>query len=316
MKYVNLKKHLNGANGSYAPAYLVYGSDDYLKSEAVKALKGIVDNDFVDFNLAVVQDDVDGAIAALNTFALFGDVKAVVLIYENKLVEQDIDKLKEYLAAPSDGSVLIMRTSADNAALLKCKAAEPVICNGLEKEELAGYIRDNLDGAEMGNDAIDELIVRTQGSMARIVSELCKLKAYGNGKITKQNVEEMVVAELDYQLYMLTDAIAKKSPDTLKMLGYLLSNGVRPKMVLDGLYERFRRMLHIALNKSEPNDYFAEKFLIKPGAVYYLRKTLDSYTQVKLKNIVDELHELQYAQLQGKISEESAMHMAILSLMK
>ena len=152
--------------------------------------------------------------------------------------------------------------------------------------------------------------------MARVVSETNKLKAYANETITRADVEEMVVPDLDFQVYELSSAIAEKDGnEALKMLNLFFANGVRGVTILNLIYDRYRKMLHAELNKNKTNDEIGQMLGMKSGAVYYLRKTSIKYSQVRLKKCVDYLHKMQFDVLSGKRAEASALQEAVLQLL-
>ncbi len=316
MRYSELKKQIRSGGGALKPAYLVYGQDDYLKSEALKLFKSLVDGDFKDFNLTVIEDDIDAALAETNALPMLADFKVIVLTLSSKASEEGVAKLKNYLVTPVDTAILVVSCDSDIAKSLKIRGIESVICSDVTDEEIKEEVVSLLAPTHvMTDEALGELIIRTRRSFARIVSETNKLKSYSSGIISKKDVEDMVAADIEYQVFRLTEAVCSKSANqSLEILTALLDSGIKPKVIVDSLYERYRRILHVSLNKSAPNEYFAEQFYISAPAVYYIKRAAENYSQVQLKNICDYLHSLQCDILMGKRSDESAMHEAILQL--
>lgn len=341
MKFADLKQHIQDCKtgkGSFAPLYCVYGDDDCLVRKAVKEFEGIVDSDYADFNLAKIKDeqDVQSTIDALDTFPMFDEYKVVVLTLQNPLSkskkladgegENEVggavkDALDAYMTSPSPTSVLVVECkSKDVASSVKFKGAQSVDCSKLDDETLAKEIRriaQEPPSRDIDEQAIRELTVRTQSSMGRIESEMVKLKSYVDERITYNDVCDMVVADLDYKMYELANAVSqKKCDEALKVLNVFFENGLRGATVLTLLYGKYRELLHVGLNKNMPNDDLAKLLgMSKGGAVYYLKQIASGYSQVRLKNCVDYLHELQYQVLSGKRNENSAVHEAVLNLM-
>lgn len=322
MKYNEFNQHLQAAlNGTaaFAPCYVIYGDDDYLKGSVLGALKGLVDADYADFNLSVITDEVASAIDSAYTFPMFDERRVVVLKLEDTLDESGRALIDRYLASPSDTTVFAIDCDDEVARLIKSKKAQTIVCSRLENAELIEQI--NMLCAKSPSIQIDaaaanELIERTQGSMARIATEIAKLKSYSEGAITKQDVCGMVSADIDFQIYELANAVSEKNANkALEVLDVFFKNGIRGVTIINRLYDKYRNMLHAELNKSMSNDELAKLLGMKSGAVYFLRKVSSGYSQMRLKRCVDYLHDLQFDVLSGARNDVSAIHEAILQLL-
>lgn len=324
MKYVELENHIKSVlrgEEEFASLYVVTGDDDYLKELALKQFEGALDKDYADFNVSKFFSDVDidEFKDALDTYPMFDSVRMVEYFADEKTTNDLRSFVEEYVKSPSPTSVLVVSVDGDANKIFKQKKATIVDCARLEDNELVFEINKILavePSVPISQDAAMELISRTQGSMARIVSETNKLKAYANGTITKKDVEDMVVADLDFQIFELSNALAEKDGNkALEILNLFTQNGVRGVTVLNLVYDKYRKMLHAELNKDKTNDEVGQMLGMKGGAVYYLRKTSSKYSQVRLKKCVDYLHSLQYDVLSGKRLEASALQEAVLQLL-
>lgn len=317
MKYRELKAHLNeGINGGgFAPAYFLTGNDEYMLHDAARMFKETLSPEFADMNYVVVQD-VSEAIESLCTFPVF-DMRRVCVLEANSLSKDDVDKLRAYLDAPAQESILV---AAVGDAAKQFKHIETVSCAPLGDEELREYILELFAASpsvKAEPAAVEELITRTQSSLARIVSEIKKLKAYSPNGVTRADVVEMVASDIEYQTYILTEAVANRDAQrALSIMDVILKGGTPERVLLSAIYERYRRMLHISLNKDRSSEQLAQIFgFKKPGQVYFLKKSADNYSQVRLKSTVDYLHNLQYDIVSGARSESGALREAILELL-
>ena len=324
MRYSELEQHLkNVLNGGedFSPLYVIAGEDDYLKELALKQFFGALDKDYADFNFAKLKSDasVDDMQDALDTYPMFDSVRIVSYEADEKTPDDIRAFVDEYVKSPSPTSVLVVSVDGDANKVFKQKKAVQIDCSRLEDEELVFEINKILavePSMPIAPEAAEELIKRTQGSMARIVSETAKLKAYASNLITRADVEEMVVPDLDFQVYELSAAIAEKDGNAaLKMLNTFALNGIRGVTIINLIYDRYRKMLHAELNKTKTNDEVGQMLGMKGGAVYYLRKTSSKYSQVRLKKCVDYLHDLQFDVLSGKRLVVSALQEAVLQLL-
>lgn len=323
MKFANVRQHVQSClagEEKFAPAYVVTGDDDFLVASAVRTFKKIVNPDYADFNLSVLSGDgaVYAAIDSAYTFPVFDDVKAVVL-YVDSLDEGEKSALDKYFSEPSETTVLVIVASEDAAKSVKSKKAQIVDCSKLAGDELFAMIKEICSAPpsiDIERSALSEIADRTQGNMSRIASEITKLKAYSQNVITKQDVVDMVSADIDFQIYELANAVSEKNADkALEVLDVFFKNGIRGVTVINRLYDKYRNMLHAELNKSMPNEELGKLLGMKSGAVYFLRKTSSNYSQVRLKKCVDYLHSLQCDVLFGKRNDQSAIHEAILQLL-
>lgn len=324
MKYGEFKQHfqsITNGEASFAPVYIVCGDDEYLKDEVLASFKRVVDPEYADFNFSAVSGDggVSEAIDAAYTFPMFDERKVVLLSLESAPSESDKAAFEKYLNDPCETSVLVVDCDDEVAKSFKSKKALTVNCSRLDDVELLSEIqtlcaKDPKIGID--RDAAVELISRTQGSMARIASEISKLKSYSVGSITKIDVCEMVSADIDFQIYELANAVSEKNAaKALEVLDVFFKNGIRGVTIINRLYDKYRNMLHAELNKGLPNDDLAKLLGMKSGAVYFLRKVSANYSQMRLKRCVDYLHSLQFDVLTGKRGDVSAIHEAILQLL-
>ncbi len=323
MKFSMLKSHLNEAanGGGFSSAYLFSGSDEFLAQEAVKLFRQVLDPEFAEMNFSRCSIFADAA-ETLFTFPVF-DMHRVCVYEPEAISAEEIEKIKEYLSSPAEESILVaLVDGATCKALSKQKGATTVDCAALSQEETVAYVRELFASpprVEVTNDAIDELITRTQSSLARIVSEVQKLKAYSPAGVSKADVKEMVAADMEYQVYLLAEAVSTHdAPKAISMLDAILKNGVSERTLFSAIYTRFRRLLHVSLNKDARRDDAELARLLglkSTGALYYLRKNAENYSQVRLKAIVDYLHSLQYDTLTGARSDVSVLHEAMLKML-
>jgi len=324
MVYSELVQHFNNIDtgvDDFASIYVLSGKDDYLIEKVKATFSNYIDKDYADFNLSIFeQDQYSEAIDSLYTFPMFTDKRLVIL---NLNQDKDLDAISEavdqYLKDPSGTAIFVVDASLVKDFKVKSKDAFKVKCEFETDDEMYREMQDiahRNPSIEIEPQACIELAQRTQRNMHRVVGEIMKLKSYANGVITKQDIIDMVSADLDFRTYELTEAVNNKDADkALKVLTILLRDGATSVMILKNLYDKYRMMLHIELNKNKTNDELGEIFGVKGGQIYYARKISSTYSQVKLKNCVDYLHRIQFDIVYGKRQEVSALHEAILQLL-
>lgn len=320
MKYVDLESHLQ--SNDLFPAYVIGGDDAYLKRLALNAFKGLISKDFSDFNLSFSQygDGLAETVSTLMTYPVFDDKKVVVLQNApDEFSEEDKSILNDYLKEPNPTSVLVIVNDGKKAKSM-LKKAEYVDCAKLNDEEVKIVVDRLLSTppvATMDAKAIRALSERTQYEAARIVGEINKLKAFcQNGNITLADVIELVEPDLDFALYELTGAVSEKMGDkALNILNTFEKQGVEKSMLISMLYTQYARMLQAELHKNDVEADLCQLMEVSSGQLYHIKRVSKNYTQVRLKNAADYLHNLQFAIRQGKMTDETALHEAILTLL-
>lgn len=325
MKYAELNSHLNNAlNGEkLAPAYIVGGSDAYLRQSAAKQFKALLNPEYSDFNLSYVSEDdgITAAVDALVMFPVFDDRKVVIIPdADDKLKDGEKAALSAYLSQPNPTSVLVVVMEGSGAkAYAKKEKIEYVDCDKLDENEIAMEMEKILavpPARTMERGVPHALAERTQSDMSRIAQETEKLKAYSNDVITVKDVYDMVAPDLDFAIYELTGAVSEKQSDkALTVLDIFTKQGLEPSSIITMLYNQYRKMLHAELHKTDDESVLTGLLGVSSGALYHLKRVSKNYTQLRLKKCVDYLHELQFAIRSGKKNEVTALHEAVLTLL-
>src|SRR6202158_4138265 len=101
-------------------------------------------------------------------------------------------------------------------------------------------------GVELDPDAAEELAEILNGELAAIRTELEKLAAYvgGRRRITRADVELLVVSTRKYSVWELTDILASRQPSVaLEFLDSLLREGEQPAQLLGALAWMYRKLI-------------------------------------------------------------------------
>lgn len=324
MKYSDFRKRTveNNGDADGAALYFVFGDDEYLKERVYSIFRARIDAGFDDFNIVNVdiENDISAFIDALYTFPVFSERKYVFAHAPEKLPEAYKKALSDYIATPNATSAGVLKFEKDaDKAFTKNKAVIYVDCNKLEGAELENEINALCrakPSREIEAAALHELIKRTSGDLTRISSEINKLKAYSADTIAFPDIVEMVAPDTDFQIFELSGAVSEKNTaKALEVLSAFIKSGVRPMTVLGLLYNQYRKMLFTELNKNSSDAEVAAMLGVKPAAVYYTRKVSKNYSQIKLKQSVDLLHEFQCDVVSGRRSEKNALDEAVIRLL-
>ena len=350
MKYVELKKHIEDCisrGKAFEPMYVISGADAYLRQTAVAMFKGIVDPEYADFNLSIISygQGVSSAIDALSLFPVFDERKVVIIPdFPSKISEQDKGLITSYLSEANPTAIFVIvceeiqskkegkesgadadekKTATDNgktvASLIKEAKLTLVDCAKLDEStvaiELEGILKED-PATTIEPRALHALVEKTLGDMSRIVCEAKKLKAYSQGTITLADVEAMVAPDLEFAIFTFASAVSEQQPEkALEIVDTFFKQGIKGDTLISLLYGQYRKMLHAELHKNENNEQVASLLGISDKQLYHVKRVSKNYTQVRLKQAVDYLHNLQYAIRQGKRIDTTAVHDAVLTLL-
>lgn len=309
-----------------SPVYLLKGSDGYLRREVVRTLQETVPAEARELCLEEYGDDDDiySVIANLSTVSMFGDRKVVYLRRQKDLSDREKKMLEDYVADPADTAVLLIDDKGQNYIRI-AKKCVVVDCSQVSEEEVKKYVGAVVreSGATMKDGALSLLYSYCAGDLGRIISEAQKLISYAEvgHEITANDVEQLVVADVDYKMYEMASAFTDgKTDKALEILAGFRAKGESPIRLLYNITSAYRRVFHLAISDL-PTAQQAAALDMSERAVEFNRrmiaqnkKKISGYV-VKLKEVVEYLYELEYKFKSGVISDESALNMAVAKLM-
>lgn len=321
MKFVELKRDLQKG---IRPAYLISGNDRFLCYSALEQIKQALNISLAELNCVIldgatttIQDIVESAsvfpfvdqyrIVQINNFSI-----------KNKAKE---DKLLNYLKNPMKECVLIF-FSIDQSDALKpyLSSVCAVDCDKLSSDVLFQTLKAKFEksGAKITKEAIETLILFCNNDMARISGESDKLISYADGKeISVHTVKKLVVEDKEYQVFELAEFIAKGDKFKALDLAETLSNDKKGGFsILTPLYNNYRRVLYVAINKDKTDGELASLLNVKEYAIKMVKSQAKVFSPRSLKKIVDMLYEADRNIKMGKIKEDIAMYQVILNILK
>lgn len=197
-----------------------------------------------------------------------------------------------------------------------------------EFEKLAGIklnqwtlrrIKKISESASISRPALEKLLAFAGEDMHFLNNEIEKLAAYADGKmITEENVELLVRANLGSNIFNTIDAIgANNKKEALGLLHRHLEKGEDPFYLLSMFIYQFRNLLKVAdLKKQFGADEYAmaRESKMHPFVVRKSLAQIRNFSWEKLKNIYQELGELDTAVKTGKVEIKLALDKFIVEL--
>jgi DNA polymerase-3 subunit delta len=229
-------KGLRGAvkSGKFAPAYYLYGDDDYVKAEELKrAIDAAIDPATRDFNLENLRGgDVDATAlgSILATPPMMAERRAVVIRDVSALKKDARTALEAYLERPSP-DVLVMLVSpsgvkAEKGLVAKTEAIEFAPLSGARIPKWINYyVEHDIGGGAAITEGAAKLLQESVGTdLSQLKTELDKLGDYAAGAtINEAMVSAVVGVRPGETLGDFLDAMARRDATTaLAMLPGIL----------------------------------------------------------------------------------------------
>ncbi len=227
-EYLELRRDLKEKRSK--PLYAFYGSERFMLQWALKELRKRIQPGSEEFNdrrfdgKTVTIDELSDALEMFPAFSDFMLIEVTDFDF-SKLGEDDVLRLKSLLADvpeymcvvfifDENGMKLDGRRKA-NAELKKLFTQ--VLFTRQEDAELRNWIKRHFaaDGKSISDADADYLAYITGGLMTAMAGEIDKVTAYSLGeRITRSDIDAVVIPTLEAQTYELTDALLKENYDT------------------------------------------------------------------------------------------------------
>lgn len=261
--------------GKLGGGFLFYGSEDYMKSFAVKLAREAIcpDDALAPFNNIRFEGldlTPDGLLAALTTFPMMSETKLIEITHLDikELKSSEIDELCSIFAMlpEYDYNTLIVTVAANQLELTGSSKKVPPIFKKLS-EHLQPVVFDAptpvmlsrwaekhfLANGVRADSAVCASLIEYSGSdMYRLASEIDKLSYYalaqGRSEVYPEDIRTAAIADTSYEAFALANAISSnKKSDALRVLSEMKRRRIEPTVVLGEITGSFCDMLTVKL---------------------------------------------------------------------
>jgi DNA polymerase III subunit delta len=203
-----------GASHSKPPlvAALV-GSDLFLQLTALSEMLRLLPPDAQRTDLDGQSAELAEVLDEVRCFAMFGGAKAVVLRNADEWIKRYRSQLEDYLEAPCDSALLILRFEKlpSNQRIYKLiqKVGRIEDCNA--PKDVTRWITERGKSAHqlaVAPEAARMLADHIGNDLGRLDNEMAKLALTCNGKLDAQSVRETVAFQREREMWDMTNALA------------------------------------------------------------------------------------------------------------
>ncbi|MGY4690372.1 DNA polymerase III subunit delta [Salibacterium sp. K-3] len=337
MDYIPLLQDIENQN--IAPLYLLYGTEAYLISHVIeKITANTLAEEERDFNHSVYdmkEVPVDTALEEGETLPFFGSGRVVVLkncyfltgSKEKEKVEHNLSYLENYIDHPPSETVMIFTAPYEKLDERK------KIVKKLKKQgvflEAAAFDEKNMDqwlhrfcqsrSVSITSDAKQKMMQLAGKDMMMLSSEMDKLALFaGDGnEITEEMVEELVPRTLEDNVFELVDHVVHGRGEKAFRIYYdLMKKNEEPIKILTLLARQFRMILHVSHLKKTgySRQKMASRLKVHPYAVKIAEEQSRSYSESRLKEVLQTLAEADEQIKTGKVDKNLQLELSIAAL--
>ena len=265
--------------------YLFHGEEAFLRDDCLARLKqAILPPGLEEFNLHTAKGaecSVDWIEQAVDCLPMMSE-RTLVQVTDFDLLgqgEKNKERMLEILSDLPDYCCLVFvydllaykPTAKDKLAALLKKEGAVVNFQRQEQKNLGVWICRQFEKAGKSVDSSDAeyLIFLVGDLMHDLAAEIGKVAAYApNKRVTRKDMDAVVIPKVDAVVYQMTDAIARKDFDKAATVLADLLHSREPAMMILSVMGKYFRQLYTArlfLGAGKSKDQFMELWNMKSG---------------------------------------------------
>jgi len=307
--------------GEYAPIYLLYGPERYLRNQYRDKLKdGIGAGDMNTTYYSGKGINVNEMIDIAETMPFLAE-RRLIVIEDADLYKEDADQLAEYILQIPESTVIVYTTEKidKRSGIFKAAKAKGYVSEFTSPDEsmLTTWIASKMkqEGKQITQGAVDLIFERCGTDMVRLSSELDKLfgYTYGRDSVTALDVEAVCIKQTESKIFDMTDAVAfHDQKKALDIYYEMLTNREPAMLILNLLTRQFNQLLQVKELSTSGSRQISEKLHLNEYAVKKLLKQAKGFTMEALTEAVKECVESEYAVKTGRLDETLSVELILI----
>jgi DNA polymerase-3 subunit delta len=326
--------------GQVVPAIFLLGKDSYLREMCRRKIidqyvaPGVRDWGITRFSAA--DDDAPAILGQAQTLPMLAP-QQVIFVSDVDAWERlgdasrdaMVKQLSEYFDRPVPFSVLVFEAEELDQRMRLAKilmektlvVSVDLSSDPAERSKLAGPVAFEMAqelGVILEEDAADELLELLDAELTAVRTEIEKLAAYvgERGRITRADVELLVVSSRKYQVWDLTEMLAsRRVTQSLEFLDNLLREGEAPAQLVGALAWMYRKLLEAQEVPANAPDWQAARRLgMRPAMAQLAVRQSRKFPKAQLSRGLAALYEADSRLKSGGTSQQAVMEFLVAQL--
>lgn len=316
--------------GQIGRLYLLYGEERYLiqlYEQRIKKALLLPEDEMM--NLDVMQAPQDPLAIQISSETLpFMAERRVVIVKESGAFESKpgkLGELSEWMQDVPDSTTLVWIESKVDKRSKMYKAAQKhgyvVEFKRLGEAELLAWIGQELKrkGIQMDRNTAAYFLSLTGNDMVRIQMELEKLTGYvkEQGVITRQDVDSIVSVTIESSIFKLTDYLGNQQPAAAyRIYRQLIQDNEPVQRIFYMMIRQFRLLYKASLMLGADRNAVAKELGVPSFAAGNYQNQAKRFGEKRLKELLNQLLEMDVATKTGELDAEEAATLVILQYAK
>lgn len=318
-----IKEHIKA--NEFKPAYLLYGTEDYLKKLYQDKLKEAILSGSDEMNFSYFEgkgSDENEIVAIAQTLPFFSERRLVLVKNSGYFKNQSVipDFIKEF---PDTTIVVFVETEIDKRSRL-FKAVKEIgyisEMNGMDERNLKLWVASLLqkDHKKSTEQTISYLISKSGTDMKNLANEIEKLIcfAYGRDVITLEDIDAVCTTQVTGKIFQMIDAIGfHRQAEALTLYYDLLALREKPMSILYLLTRHFNLLLQVKdlLKRESVGASIAGKIGVPPFAVNKYITQSKTFKRSRLMDILQNCADVEEQVKTGRLAESMGVELLIVT---
>lgn len=304
-------------------------SADYLaqKKEIEKIIKTNKFTEAARSTYDISETSLEKALEDLDTYSFLSSQKVIVINNIEEINQEEEDKhlkhLYKYLDNPNPDNLLIICAKKLNNTLKVTKELKKRLEYKTIEINPETFIKNELKDYSLESGVVKLLIDYCKDDITKLENECIKLKNYqiDTKKITKQDVEELVIEKLGDQqelTFSFTRSLAEKDKkEALKKYHELLQYQIEPLAIIGLLASQIRIIYQVKVLSDRNLTAIEMARILQEKSDYRIKKTKELvpyYTERELLNLMQTLADMDLKIKTGDTDPNALIELFILNI--
>lgn len=328
IKYDILEKELN--NGTLKSIYLLYGNEKYLIDLIEKKIKKNFGELVQGINFVLIDEtNIKDLIFNIEVPA-FGYDKKLIIVKNSGLLKKDGRKkeptelqkevgkyFEENVSIINEMAIVVfVENEIDKNYFYNVLNENGIVCevNQLKPIQLVARLKKicNMYKVNCDESTLNYLIEMAGTNLQILINEIRKLIEYTGegGTITKDAIDKLTIKQIESVVFELTDNLGNKKIDkSIEVLDNLIYQKEPLQKILITLYNHFKK-LYLCSIAVKLNKDIVTSLNLKPNQTFLVnkyKKQASYFSETDLKNVLNELTEIDYKSKNGLIDIDIAL---------